>query len=345
MKKMVLTDLNQMKMIEVDIPEIKNNNDILLKMKRIGVCGSDIHYYTTGRIGDQIVEFPFAVGHEGSGEVVSVGNDVKNLKVGDRVAIDPAMPCWECDQCKEGRSHTCRNLKFLGCPGQAEGCLSEYIIMPESSCIKINEKLTYDHAALSEPLSIGIYAVKQSQLDSTKSIGILGFGPIGMSVFFATKNKNVDNIYVTEKIEERIKMANKAGAVLTSNPDNEDVVEKIHADNPTDLDIVFECCGQQDALENAIDLLKPGGTLMLVGIPEFDYWQMDASKLRRKEISIINVRRQNECVEEALDMIASGKVDIDIMTTHRYNFDDSKEAFDLVAGYKDGVMKAMIDFD
>lgn len=342
---MVLTGLNQMKMIEAPMPEIQNETDVLLKLKRIGVCGSDIHYYTTGRIGDQIVEYPFPVGHEGSGEVIAVGKEVKNLKIGDRVAIDPAMPCWECDQCKAGRPHTCRNLKFLGCPGQADGCLSEYIIMPATSCFTINDKLTYDHAALSEPLSIGLYAVKQAMIKKGTTIGILGFGPIGMSVFFAAQNYDASKIYVTEKIQERIEMAKKAGAALTANPDKENVAEKIISDIPESPDVVFECCGQQDALENAIDLLKPGGTLMLVGIPEFDYWQMDASKMRRKEITIINVRRQNECVEEALEMIASGKVDIDIMTTHRYKFEDTKEAFDMVAGYKDGVMKAMIDFD
>ncbi len=345
MRKIVLTDINKLKMVEAEMPTIESSTDVLLKMKCIGVCGSDIHYYKTGRIGDQVVEYPFAVGHEGAAEVVRVGEDVKTLKTGDRVAIDPAMPCWECDQCKAGRPHTCRNLKFLGCPGQAEGCLSDYITMPEKSCFKIDDKLTYDHAALSEPLSVGLYAVKRSELKKGTTIGILGFGPIGMSVFFSAQSYNASKIYVTEKIEERISMAKKAGAVLTSNPKKENVVDKILSDIPESLDIVFECCGQQEALENAIDLLKPGGKLMLVGIPEFDFWQMDASKMRRKEITIINVRRQNECVEEALEMIASGKVNIDIMTTHRFSLEKTKEAFDMVADYKDGVMKAMIDFD
>ncbi len=148
-----------MEMIETPDPKIINDTDVLIKMQRVGVCGSDIHYYATGKIGSQVVKYPFAVGHEGAGTVLEIGSAVKTLQVGDEIAIEPAMPCWECDQCKAGRPHTCRNLKFLGCPGQAEGCLSEYIVMPETSCALLDQGLILDDGALSEPLAIGVYAV------------------------------------------------------------------------------------------------------------------------------------------------------------------------------------------
>ena len=140
-------------------------------------------------------------------------------------------------------------------------------------------------------------------------------------------------------------MAEKNGASLTGNPDQEDVVEKISDREPELLDVVFECCGQQDAMDNAVDLLKPGGKLMIIGIPEFDHWTLPTDKIRRKELNIQNVRRQNEAVQPALDMIASGEISVESMATHRFPFAKSKEAFDLVAAYGDGVMKAMIDFD
>ncbi len=345
MKTMVLTGIKEMEMREVPKPMVVNDKDVLIKMKTIGVCGSDVHYYTTGKIGSQVVKYPFPVGHEGAGEVVEVGNAVTRVKPGDRIAIEPAMPCFECDQCLEGRIHTCRNLRFLGCPGQAEGCLSEYIVMPETSCIPISENLSYDEAAISEPLAIGLYAVKQSVPMKGKKIGVLGFGPIGMSVLLPALAQGAEKVYVTDKIPERLKLARKAGAEWAGNPDKEDVVGEIIGKESEMLDVVFECCGQQDAIENAIDLLKPGGKLMIIGIPEFDRWSFPVDKLRHKEITITNVRRQVDCVEPSLEMMENGTIDVSLMPTHRYKFEDTKEAFDLVTEYKDGVMKAMIDFD
>jgi L-iditol 2-dehydrogenase len=344
MKAMVLTGIRQMKMVEVPDPEIVNDTDVLIKMERVGVCGSDIHYYTTGKIGSQVVQYPFAVGHEGAGTVIEIGSAVTKVKVGDEIAIEPAMPCWNCDQCNVGRPHTCRNLKFLGCPGQADGCLSEYIVMPETSCFKLADNMILDDGALSEPLAIGVYAVKQSIPMAGAAIGILGFGPIGMSVLLPALAMGAKSVYVTDKIEARLDIARKAGVIYAGNPDNEDVVSEIAALEPNMLDVVFECCGQQEALDNAVDLLKPGGKLMMIGIPEFDNWQFSADKARRKEITFTNVRRQNHALEPTLDMMEKKLFDAHQMVTHRFKFQQTKEAFDLVNQYADGVMKAMIDF-
>ncbi len=345
MKTMMLTGIREMEMKEVPKPMIINDKDVLIKMKVVGVCGSDVHYYTTGKIGSQVVEYPFPVGHEGAGQVVEIGKKVTKVKPGDRIAIEPAMPCFECDQCLEGRVHTCRNLKFLGCPGQAEGCLSEFIVMPETSCIPLSGKLSYDQAAISEPLAIGLYAIKQSIPVKNTKVGILGFGAIGMSVLLPALAQGAGKVYVTDKIPERLDLAKKAGAAWAGNPDNMDVAGEIISQEPRMLDVVFECCGQQDAIENAIDILKPGGKLMIIGIPEFDRWSFPVDKLRRKEITITNVRRQVDCVEPSLEMMKNGEVDVSLMPTHRFKFKDTQEAFELVTEYKDGVMKAMIDFD
>jgi len=344
MKAMKLTGIRQMEMQEVPTPSILKDNDVLIRMKTLGVCGSDIHYYVSGKIGSQVVKYPFAVGHEGAGQVEEIGKGVTMVKPGDRIAIEPAMPCWECDQCLAGRPHTCRNLKFLGCPGQAEGSLSEFIVMPETSCFKVPDSMSYDEAAISEPLAIGVYAAKQSIAMEGATVGILGFGPIGMSVLLAVNSMGAKRIYVTDKIDERLQIADENGATMTANPDKEDVVKRISGEVPELLDVVFECCGEQDAIDNAVDLLKPGGKLMLIGIPEFDRWSIPVDTSRHKELVIQNVRRQNEALQPALDLMDQGKINVDNMTTHRFNFKDTKAAFDLVAGYSDGVMKAMIDF-
>jgi len=344
MKSMMLTGIRQMEMRDVPDPVLADPFDVKIKMSVVGVCGSDVHYFTQGRIGSQVVQYPFPVGHEGSGVVVETGKAVKRVKPGDVIAVEPAMSCGECDQCLSGRPNTCRKLRFLGCPGQAEGCLSEYIVMPERSCIPLHKGLSADDGVISEPLAIGVYSVKTSIPLKGRKVGILGFGPVGMSVMLAARAADAAGIFVTDKIDERLSIATKEGALIALNPLKGDIVKTILEQEPLGLDVVFECCGQQDAFDQGIELLKPGSALMVVGIPEFDKWSMSVDKTRRKEITVRFVRRQADCTEEALELIRSGKIDVSEMITHRFPFEKAKDAFDLVAAYGDGVMKAMIDF-
>ncbi len=344
MKSMMLTGIREMEMQEVPTPMLVKDSDVLIKLKVVAVCGSDVHYYVSGKIGSQVVQYPFPVGHECAGVVEKVGDSVTRVKPGDRIAIEPAMSCGECDQCKSGRPHTCRKLTFLGCPGQADGSLSDYIVMPEHSCFPIPDHMTFDQAAISEPLAIGLYAVNRSIPMQGAQVGILGFGPIGMSVLLPAMAKGAEKVYVSDKIDERLQIGKEAGASYAGNVDKADVVKEILQLEPKGLDVVFECCGKQEAVDQAFDLLKPGGVLMLIGIPEFDRWSLPVDKGRHKEVTVINVRRQNGAVEETLEMLENGTVDVSKMPTHRFSFADSKNAFDLVASYGDGVMKAMIDF-
>jgi L-iditol 2-dehydrogenase len=344
MKAMMLTGIREMEIKEVRDPVLLNPEDVMIRILSVGICGSDIHYYTLGQIGSQRVKYPFTVGHESAGEVVETGPGATRIRKGDLIAIEPAMWCGKCDQCLSGRHHTCRNLKFLGCPGQADGVLSEYIVMPETSCFPLPSNLTPDHGSISEPLAIGIYSVRKAGEIKDAKIGILGFGPIGMSVMLAAKANEAGEVYVTDKIELRLAIASKEKAAWTGNPINDNVVEIIKQIEPLGLDIVFECCGQQEAVDQAIDILKPGGRLVIVGIPEFEKWTLSVDNTRRKEISIQFIRRQIDCVEAALEMMSNGKIDVGNMVTHRFPFGKTKEAFDLVTGYHDGVMKAMIDF-
>lgn len=345
MKAMKLTGIRRMEMMTVSAPEITRPDDVRIRMVRVGVCGSDVHYYETGRIGSQVVTYPFAVGHEGAGIVEAIGSDVTHVKPGDRVAIEPAMSCGTCDQCLAGRPHTCRSLRFLGCPGQAEGCLCERVVMPEACCFKVTDRTSMDEAALSEPLAIGVYAVQQSIPMPGASVGILGAGCIGLSVLLPATAQGAGAVYATDKIDARVDLAKRAGAAWGGNPDREDVVAAVNALEPGGLDVVFECCGKQDALDQAIAMLKPGGKLMLIGIPPTaERVTFVIDQLRRKEICIQNVRRQCHCVQPALDMIDRGDSDVNVMVTHRFPFEQTRAAFDLAASYEDGVLKAMIDF-
>ena len=344
MKAMMLTGIRQMEMREVPDPVLSDPHDVKVRLLVLGICGSDIHYYVSGRIGSQIVSYPFTVGHECAGVVVETGSAVTRVKKDDIIAVEPAMWCGTCEQCLAGRHHTCRRLRFLGCPGQAEGALSEYIVMPENSCFPLPANLNPDHGAISEPLSIGIYSVKKAGDTGNSDIAILGYGPIGMSVMLAAKSQGASSIYVTDMIDRRLEIADKEKASWTGNHSKEDIVKKIIGSKPLGLDIVFECCGKQEAVDQAVELLKPGGKLVIVGIPGFDRWALDVAKTRRKEISIQFIRRQLNCVDDSIRMMSEGTIDISNMATHRFPFEKTKEAFDLVDGYHDGVMKAMIDF-
>ena len=249
MKAVMLTGLRQIELREIETPKIVRDDDVLLKLEMVGVCGSDVHYYTTGRIGSQVVEYPFIVGHECSATVTQIGPAVSRVKVGDKVAVDPAIVCHQCDQCLQDRQNTCRHLKFLGCPGQTTGCLCEFIVMPQDTLFPLSENITLAQAVLSEPLAIGVYAVRQAQIPPDAKIAVLGSGPIGLSVLLAAQAQDACDIYCTDLIKDRLKWARKAGAKWTGNPKHDDIASTILKTAPQGMDAVFECAGQQQTLK------------------------------------------------------------------------------------------------
>lgn len=342
MNTMVLTGIHQMVAVQRPQPRITRLDEVLLRIRTVGVCGSDIHYYVHGRIGSQVVAYPFPVGHECAATVEAVGPAVTHLAVGDRVAVDPAVSCGDCDQCRRGREHTCRRLVFMGCPGQIDGCLSDFYVMPAKSCFKLRPDTDWSLAALVEPLSIGVYAVRQAPDLRGKTVLIQGAGPIGLSVLAVARHAGAAAVYVTEPLAYRRAVAAQAGADWTGDPYADGVEAALAVAVPPLFDVVFECCGKQEALDQAVRLLTMGGRLMIVGIPSVDRVAFSVDLMRRHELTLTNVRRQNHCMQPAIDLIESGALDLSWMITHHFDLTDSKAAFDLVAGYADGVVKAMI---
>ena len=332
-----------MEVRDVPTPRIEKDTDVLLKITAVGVCGSDVHYYETGKIGSQVVQYPFIVGHECTAVVEQIAGAVDRVSVGDEVVVEPAVSCHECDQCRLGRENTCFNLRFLGTPGQGNGSLCEYIVMPQECCFPIGGRITRGQGVLCEPLAIAVYSVGRSTIGEGANIAILGAGPIGLSCLVAAKAAGAGACYMTEKIAERIAVAGANGAAWVGNPDAQDVVGDILEQQGDGMDAVYECAGQQETIDQAVDLLKPGGRLMLIGIPREERISMAIDTIRRKEITIVNVRRQNACTQAAIDLVASGRGDVDFMITHRFGLDQTKDAFDMVAGYREGVVKALIE--
>jgi L-iditol 2-dehydrogenase len=342
MKAAFLSALRQIEIGEAPQPELTRPRDVLLRIDAVGVCGSDVHYYKTGRIGAAVVKYPFVMGHECAGTVKQTGAEVRGLQPGQRVAIDPLVACGRCDQCRVGRPNTCRNQRFLGQPGELSGSLAECVVLPDDCCHPIPESMTAGQAAIIEPLSIAVHAGRLAQMKTGATIAILGSGPIGLSVLLACRAAADCTAYVTDLIDDRLAMAARLGAAWTGNANRSDVVEDMIEVEPNGMDFVFECAGEQETLDQAVELLKPGGTLVIVGIPEFDDVSFPVHTLRRKELTIKNVRRQNHCIAPAIELVSSGRINVDPLMTHHFSLRETAAAFDLVSGYRDGVIKAII---
>jgi L-iditol 2-dehydrogenase len=344
-KAVYLSAPGQFSTRDVPDPELGAPTDVRLRLQAVGVCGSDLHYYRTGRIGNQVLSSPWIMGHECTAVVESVGSAVTGLAPGDRVAVDPLIACGSCDQCRGGRANTCRNQRFLGCPNQQQGCMCQLLVMPAECCFKVPETMSVGAAVMVEPFAIALHAQRLFGEVQGKRIGILGAGPVGLCVLGALRLAGARAVAVTDRIADRLDMAGALGATSTHHAERSDVVREIGMAHPHGLDAVFDCSGEQAALDQAVTLLAPGGSLVIVGIPEADRVSFDINALRRKEIDLINVRRQNDCTQEAVDLLAQKALDLDPVVTHHFGLSESQAAFDLVANYRDGVEKVLIHFD
>jgi L-iditol 2-dehydrogenase len=369
MKAAYLTAPGRMATGHAPDPKLQHATDVLLELQAVGICGSDLHYFRTGRIGNQVLAAPWIMGHECTAVVAEVGPAVRGLAPGDRVAVDPLIACGRCDQCLSGRKHTCREQHFLGCPGQQQGCLCERLVMPSECCFRVPAQLSVGAAVLVEPFAIALHALNQLGSARGKHIAVLGAGPIGLCVLAALRWAGAASVAVTDRLTHRAVMAERQGATTvhcletrsgagsaatgstaTGNAAAGDRVERdlvareILAAHPAGVDAVFDCSGEQEALDQATTLLAPGGTLVVVGIPETSRVSFDINTWRRKELSIKNVRRQNECTERAVELLGSGEIQLDSLITHRFELADTQAAFDLVANYREGVGKALITF-
>ena len=342
MKAALLTGIRRIEVREIPDPGPLKEKEILIRIGAVGVCGSDIHYYQEGRIGDQVVRFPFVVGHECAGTVERIGPSVRRLKPGDRVAVDPAVVCGVCDQCLARRPNTCRHLLYLGTPGQLSGALAERIVIPEANGFFLPSSLTMEEGALIEPLAISIHALKLTGQPLPGAAAVLGAGPIGLCVLLSLRQAGVRAVYVTDKINHRIEVARNAGAYWVGNPEKADIIDRMKSLVPGGFDAVYECSGDPAAFSQAVELLRPGGRLIIIGIPAHDRISLDIHSLRRKEISLHNVRRQRHCIPEAIELIREKRVGVSFMATHRFPLEEARSAFELAAGYRDGVVRALI---
>jgi len=344
MKAAFLTGLRQVQVQDIPEPVLSDNQSVILKTRIAGICGSDLHYFISETVGGEKVPYPCLVGHECSAEVVEAGAKVRGFRAGDLVTVEPSISCGVCDQCLEGRFNTCRKIKFLGHPGELSGCFTEYFVMPEKNLFRLAEKVSLEEAMLAEPLSIALHAYNLAHLKRSSMVAVLGTGPLGLSLIILLKMNGFGSIFATDRSDARVEAALKAGASWAANVEQEEVVDEIMSRQPLGLEAVFEVSGDQEAIDQAAELVRPGGKIIQVGIPLADRISYMITRLRRKEITLINARRQNKCLEKALKLIQQKKIDVCWLLTHRFKLKDAQQAFTTAADRLDGVLKAAFVF-
>lgn len=341
MREALFTDLRKIEIAQVADPILVNAGDVKVRIDRVGICGSDVHYYLHGRIANRVVRYPATLGHECAGTIVEAGAKA-GLKAGTRVAIDPALTCGECDQCRSGRSNTCREIQFLGTPDEAPGAVADFRVLPARNCLPIPDSLSLDDAALIEPLSVGLHSVRLGNLKDGERIGVFGCGPIGLSVLLCAKTQaEAITAYATDLFDERLAVAQRCGADWTGSA-KQSVVDNILEQEPFGLDCIFECSGDPACIDQAMRVLTPGGRLIMVGIPATPDLTFDVHRMRTGELTFRNVRRQEACMEPVLRMMADGHINADALVTHHVPLEQIEPAFEMVAAYGDGVIKAMV---
>ncbi|MCX8170377.1 MAG: NAD(P)-dependent alcohol dehydrogenase [Candidatus Bathyarchaeota archaeon] len=327
MKAAVLYKPFDMRIEDVDVPQI-SAREVLVRVKRVGVCGSDVHFYCHGRIGSFIVDRPLILGHECSGEAVEVGKDVKNISVGERVVVEPGFTCGVCEYCRSGRYNLCPSVRFYGAPPY-NGAFAEYVSAPAENVYSMPKNMTYEEGAMIEPLAVGLMAAKRGGVSVYDSVAIFGAGPIGLLALQAAKSHGVIDVFSIDIVDYRLNRALKMGAKSVINASRENIVEQImDLTNNRGVDVVIEASGSPRALQQALDVVKPGGRIVLVGYPLVEV-PLAVDKILMKELDIRGVHRYANVFPTAIKIVSSGMVDVKSLVTHVFPLERIVEGFNV----------------
>lgn len=319
----------------------------LLRVTVTTICGSDLHSYKDGRIGDNIMATPLILGHEFAGVVEAVGENALDgtfqpLKPGTRVAVDPAQPCGQCEYCEQGNPNFCVNLEFCGAYPD-DGSLRQWMLMPAHSCFPIPDSVDDITAALLEPLGIGIHAMTLAKIQPGDSVAILGAGPIGLSLLELVKLAGAQPIFITDKFDWRLEQAD-AQYVVPVNCDQTDPVQAVlQATHGHGVDVAIEAAWADHSVQQAAEMVRAGGRLVIVGISEDDRVLFNHSTIRRKGLTIRIARRMKHTYPKAIKLVDSRAIRLLPMVTHRFPLERAPEAFALNLAYRDNVIKVAIE--
>lgn len=341
MKVAVMTELMEIEMQEWDVPE-PADDEVLVKIGYVGICGSDLHYLEHGRIGDFVVETPFVLGHEVSGTVVKLGKDVQNLEVGDRVALEPQITCGECEFCKSGKYNLCKDVIFFATP-PFDGVFQEYISHKANLCFKLPDNVSNMEGAMIEPLSVGLHAALEGNAKIGQTAVVTGTGCIGLTAVVSLKAMGVATVIVVDLSDNRLAKAKSLGADYTINGRNENTVERIlEITGGKGFDVAIETAGSEITTRQLIASAKKGATLVLVGYSATGEETLPIGMVLDKELTLKGIFRYRNSYPIAIRAVASGLINVKDIVTHIYDFKDTKNALLDAIHKKDEVVKAAI---
>jgi len=341
MKALVLHGIRDLRVQDLPEPQA-GPGQVKVAVRAVGICGSDVHYYKQGRIGNQVVEKPQIAGHEGAGEVVELGPGVEGLEAGQRVAIEPSRYCGECEWCRADKPNVCPVVEFRSTPPY-DGLMCEWVVLDPQQCIPIPNAMTFEEAALLEPLQVAVHAANRIGVRAGETVTVVGAGTIGLGCMAMARVAGAGQIIVTDRLDYRLALAKQRGADEVVNVAADDPVEAVmRLTGGRGTDVVFECTNRAAGAPQAYDAASICGRVALVGIPEEDQIVLDAHEYRRKELTVQYVRRSRHAADRAIALVTSGELDVAGWVTHRVGLEDAPKAFEMVADYADGVLKAVV---
>ncbi|XP_054160195.1 sorbitol dehydrogenase-like [Oppia nitens] len=341
----VLHKVDDMRLEDWPMPRQPANNEVLLRTKCVGICGSDVHYWKHGSIGNFILDKPIILGHETCAEVVAVGPDVHDFKVGDRVCTEPAVPCRLCSTCKEGNYNLCTNISCHATPPHS-GTLTKYFIHPADYTFKLPDHISDEEGAMIEPLTVAMYACKRAQVTVGKLVLVTGAGPIGLFNIMVAKALGADKILVTDINEKRLKLAQSVGAdhtvLITKDSEETKLVKEIKETLGQMPDITIECSGAPSSSRLSLLATKHGGIVILVGHGPSNV-SLPIADAAIREVNILGSFRYKNCFPLSISLVSSGKVDLKPLISHRFSFEQTLDAFN--TAYKGEGVKIIINVE
>jgi L-iditol 2-dehydrogenase len=332
---------------QVPHPGAPGPGQALLRVTAVGICGSDLHTYQDARIGDTALRSPLILGHEFAGVVEGVGPDAVDghfqpLHVGARVAVDPAQPCGRCEMCEQGHPNLCWRLHFCGLYPDG-GSLCQWMLMPARTCFPVSDALDDATAAMLEPLGIALHAVDLARIRVANSVAVVGAGPIGLLIVQVARLAGAGPIFVSDRLAWRLDLAARLGAIPFNYDETDPVRAVIDATGGRGVDVAIEAAWSDHSVQQAAEMARMGGRLVLVGIPGEDRLALKHSTVRRKGLTIRMARRMQHTYPRAISLAERSAVDLQGLISHRFPLRQAPEAFALNVAYEDRVVKVMID--
>ena len=342
MKTAVMKAIGKIELEEREIPQPKEG-EVLIKIGYVGICGSDVHYFETGAIGDFVVKPPFVLGHEAAGTVVALGEGVDSLKIGDRVAMEPGKTCGHCEFCRTGRYNLCPDVQFFATPPY-DGVFQEYVAYDTSMCFRLPDNISLMEGALIEPLAVGFHAANQGGAHIGQKAVVFGSGCIGLMCLLALKAEGVTEVYVVDVIDKRLEKAMELGAAGVINSSKEDAVERImELAGGYGVDLAIDTAGADVTINQGIRMVKPGGTIVCVGYSSSGKVTLDMSVALNKEITFRTVFRYRHIYPMAIAAVSSGLINLRNVVTDTFTLDEIQEAMVKSVNDKVNIVKAVIE--